>query len=194
MAGQYNDSMINELMTFFKGRNEGITPIGAPVILAAPAASVTFASIPQIFRHLVLFINARTNAVATADNISLRFNADAGNNYDYVILFGNNALAGSVNVIAAAQAATMVIDAANSRASCFGGGVAFIYNYANANIEKDLNSLSGNSGTPTGATKYVQVYTSHWRNVAAITSILVFPNVGPNFVANSVFQLYGIAS
>jgi hypothetical protein len=54
----------------------------ANVTLGSSAASVTFSSISQSYRDLVLVITATTSAV---DNAFIRFNSDSGSNYNIVI-------------------------------------------------------------------------------------------------------------
>lgn len=196
----FTDEATHRLGFIFDGTNwlNFANPFGrwsliAETVLTQSAASITFATIPQTYRHLILLSSARTDRVLTVDNISVRFNADAGNNYDKQEVYGNNAAVGggtaSLGVTAIPAA---VCDAANSRANSFGGGHIFILNYTNTNFEKDIYGISGNEGTPTSATMFAMLRYGHWRSQAAITSITILPGTGPNFVANSIFQLYGV--
>lgn len=161
-------------------------------VLTAPAASVTFASLPQNFRSLLFTTQVRTDKVATNDIVLWRANADAGANYDYVNAFGIAGAAGSGNAIAATSGFFAYCDAANSRAACFGGSLAIFPNYRSNTMEKQSWNIGGNVGVPTAGTIVCIFDNSHWRSTAAITQIDLFPSTGPNFVAGSVFQLYGI--
>lgn len=164
----------------------------AQVTLAAPAASVTFASIPQNFRTLVSVTLARTDRNANSDVANWQANGDGGANYDYVAVYGNNSLAGSAAVVAQTSCQDSAIEGNTSRANCFGGGLTFWPNYRSATAEKESINVSGIESVPSAASMWVWLRVGHWRSTAAITSLTFLPNIGPNFVAGSIFQLYGI--
>lgn len=161
-------------------------------VLTASVASVTLSNIPQNFRSLVLIANARTDRVSTSDVIYWQANADAGANYDLVDIYGNTAAASSTNGIGTAFGRIVVCDAASSRANCFGGALAIFPNYRDTTLEKQSWSIGGNTGTPSAATIFMEVCKSCWRSTVAISSLTLFPQTGPNFVAKSIFQLYGV--
>lgn len=62
--------------------------------LSSSASSVTFSSIDQSYRDLVLVVSL----IGTADDFAyLQFNSDSGTNYSRVIMFGNGSSAGSTS-------------------------------------------------------------------------------------------------
>lgn len=162
-------------------------------ILSGTAATVTFSSIPQSFRHLTLICQARTDAAAEADNIQLRFNADSSAIYDRQRLSANNTTLSG----AAARAGTAdqigVCEAANSRASNFSPTHTYIYGYTRTDAEKNTLSHSSVFGDVSADTDLqIQFRAGRWRSTAAITSITLLPLTGPNFVSGSRFELYGV--
>lgn len=164
-------------------------------ILAAPAVSVSFSSIPQIFRSLAFVIQARTDRASTVDTIYWQANGDAGQNYSHHNIYGlNNAAAASSAIAAANGALVGVCDGANSLAGGFGGAQVIFPNYRSTTYVKQAWSQGGNVGTPSAATVYAIQYNSIWHPavIAAITSLVFFPVVGPNFVAGSIFAMYGV--
>jgi len=166
-----------------------------PVALAAPAASVTFANLPQIYRTLVLLMQVRTDAVAEADVTLWRANGDAGANYDYVYgRLSADGTQGSTGATASIQGLIGYTEAANSRASNFSPCVAYFPGYALATQEKwCATSIHTKMGDVSAlADLAVGIASSRWRSTAAITSLTIFPSTGPNFVAGSRFALYGI--
>lgn len=163
--------------------------------LAAPAASVSFAAIPQTFRALAFTIQARTDRASTADTVYWQANGDAGQNYSNHNVYGNNNAAAASSAIAAANGAVIgLCDAANSVAGAYGGCQAIFPNYRSTTLVKQAWGYGGNVGTPSAATMFAAHYNSVWHPavIAAITSLVFYPVVGPNFVAGSIFAMYGI--
>ncbi len=164
----------------------------AETILAANAASATFSNIPQGFRSLILYTSARSTAIATSDNIHLRFNGDSGANYDSQQLFGNAATASASTSRATSLPVIVLTEGANSRANCFSPGIAFIFDYSRT-VEKTAIGLSSAIGDLSADAQLLTIMRSlHWRNSNVVTSIVLVPATGPNFTAGSRFQLYGV--
>lgn len=157
------------------------TPIASQT-LATSAASVTFSSIPQDYRDLVLVVKA---SVDTADRYSrATFNGDSGSNYSYVKMMGNGSSTFS--------------NAATNTFMAFGYGQGFdttgnqilqlqIMDYSATDKHKScLERWDDASGeTVAGAHR--------WANTSAITTINIFLNAG-TFQSGSVFSLFGIAA
>lgn len=164
----------------------------AETILGAPAATVTFAAIPGTYRNLGLFIYARTDNAAISDSIEMRCNADAGNNYAWSserFTTGGDAHAGAVlGAVASAQIARA--DAATGRANSFGGTLVYFWRYASTTTLKQMRSDGG--GMHNWAAQVGGQHLAGWDSTAAITSITLLPTAGANFVAGSIFTLYGI--
>lgn len=192
MTARYNDDAINELTTFFKGRNEGWTPIAQYTVGAGGVASYTFAAIPQVYRQLVILANLRTDRASTSDIALYRLNADAGNNYDRQYYGVNNATFVGAVVVGGSVGYFGFTEAANSAASTFGMTYIVFNNYTNTSMHKWSISHTSAYGTPAVATTNSYTMTSKWRSTNAITSIQILPNTGPNFVQNSILQLYGV--
>jgi len=164
----------------------------AETALTAPAAIVTFANIPQNFRTLALPYQARTDAVAESDNVRLQFNGSAVG-YDTLESYFNSA--GNVNIpgLNGVSMLAGVAEAANSRANNFSPTLLFIEGYARADRDKWAFGQSGVFGDASAnADLYNTLDRGRWRSLAAVTSITLYPAVGPNFVAGSIFQLYGV--
>ena len=163
--------------------------------LTIAAASVTFATIPGIYRSLVLKVQARSSRAAEADTVFLRFNGDAGNNYDWASKFSQGG-AGLFETPSRAQAQMYIaqIEGANSRANNFTAATIWLDGYAQADREKWAYApTSGRFGNVSANNDlFIIDYRARWRNTNAITTILIDQVIGPNFVAGSIFTLYGI--
>lgn len=171
-------------------------PLGMSLIsetvFAASAVSVTFSSIPQGFRYLVLLFAARTDRVAEVDTALLRFNGDSSASYGSQSLVGNSATASATAARGATSISVATTEAASSRASTNGPGIIFIFDYARA-FEKRVISMSGAFGDMSAdADLFLVVRNGYWQNTIAITSLALLPSLGTNFVTGSRFSLYGV--
>lgn len=165
----------------------------AETALVASAASVTFSNIPQGFRHLMIMASGRSDAVTEADTLALRFNGDTGSNYDSQLVYGNSVTAAGVASRAASSILAGNLEGASSRAANFSPAIIFVFDYARAIVEKrtlSMTSVFGNLSAD--ADMFASFRAGGWRNTNVITSVLLLPNTGPNFVSGSRFQLYGM--
>lgn len=178
----------------YSGGGGGVWELISETVLGAPAASVTFAAIPGTYRSLMIHTQGRSDRAAESDSLIVRFNADAGNNYDWMQHYAST----GAHIVQAFRAQSKIqsvdISAANGRANNWTTGWALIIGYALADREKWLISpTAAVFGDVSADTDLImRQLTGRWRNTAAITSILLLPNVGPNFVTGSRFTLYGI--
>ena len=167
----------------------------AETVLTGSAASVTFSSLPQQYRTLMLHIQARSDRVAEIDTVGIRFNADAGANYDFIRKWAQGGVGFSeLATRGAGSGYAGIIEGASSTASNFAMLEIKIIGYSLADRHKRAFSWSTGVFGDISADSdlYLADTCSKWRNTAAITSITMFPSVGPNFVAGSRFTLYGI--
>lgn len=165
----------------------------AETSLTSSIASVTFSNIPQGFRHLILITQMRSDQATENENLALRFNNDSSATYDLQSLIGNSATPSS----GAARAGTSLLigggDGANARANSFAPSLSFIFGYSRSDIEKRTLSFTSFFGDLSADADMFAIFRAGgWRNKNVVTSIVLFPNIGPNFVSGSRFQLYGI--
>ena len=147
--------------------------------LASSASSVTFSSISQDYRDLVLVCNP---VLSPGYNPVVRFNGDTGANYPLVKMRGNGSAAQSEAVtsdtyldIAAYVSGTSLI-------------VTQIMDYSATDKHKTVLNRGNNAALS------VQALAARWANTSAISSILIYEVNATNFGVGSSFHLYGIAS
>jgi hypothetical protein len=148
----------------------------ANVTLGSSASSVTFSSISQAYRDLVLVHSGTANLQV---GMQMRFNGDnTETNYNRVSMQGNgsSASSSSVNNSGFGSVYTSV-----------GQNLVSIMDYSATDKHKSILWRSDGSDTFTVATA------GRWSNTAAITSLSVFCNTA-TFSAGTTFALYGIAS
>jgi len=173
----------------------GVWELISETVLTGNAASVTFTSIPQGYRHLVLVFSARTDRAAEEDQIDVRLNGDAGANYDWLQIKGDVGVGVATSGARAASSMRLAsCEGANSAANGFTGGhIQFDY-YATADrLKTGYGPGSGIFGDVNADTDlHLKIRYGHRRNAAATTAIALFPQTGLNFVAGSRFTLYGV--
>jgi len=145
---------------------------------AGGSSSISFTSIPSIYKHLQI----RSTTLTNAGGINIRFNSDTGSNYTYHQLYcdGSTVMANS----GTAQTSGF-IGYSNIAGSNPTVGVCDILDYQNANKYKTHRSLSGTDANGSGT---ITFFSGLWLNTAAITSI----NLIGTFAQYSSFALYGI--
>lgn len=144
------------------------------ITLAANTSAVTFSSLPQNYKDLVLIADCNTGANVDA---LLFYNLDTTqSNYHFVFQAGNGS-----------SASTSHFNGANWSfvGTSRGAFITHIVDYSA--IDKHKISLTRTS-VPTNT---VRSYAHRWANTAAITSVRL-DGSGQSFQTGSTFSLYGI--
>jgi hypothetical protein len=140
--------------------------------LGSAQSSVTFTSFSG-YTDLKLIISGSTSAAA---NVSLRYNNDTGSNYSETYML-NAGSSRDPNVTYAYLGTTSTAQ---------GTHIVDIMNYSNTTTNKTALSRSND-----GASN-VAVWVSLWRNISAITTLLVSTGGAATWSIGTSFTLYGI--
>lgn len=156
-------------------------------------ATETFAAIPGTYRDLVLLIYGRVTSTGAGNNvIYVQFNGDTGANYDWQAVYGAAATPHAAESLGTATPEVFDLPQVSALAGAAGAGRAEIPYYASTAFNKVMiSNYSAKQGTSTGNILLVNAAT-HWRNSAAITSILVGVLTSGNFASGTKIALYGI--
>lgn len=147
------------------------------ITLAATASSVTFSSLPQGYRDLVLTIEGTMSAF---DGVGLVFNNDSASNYTTVVGYGTGSTAAAINYTGGEAGAGIL-------STSQGDVVCAIMDYTAIDKHKTLISTSG---VPAGQ---VRMTASRWASTSAITQVAVNAAATTrNFGVSTIFSLYGI--
>lgn len=170
------------------GGGSGAVTLISSQTLASPAATITFASIPQTFKNLWVKVSAQ-GSLSGPETFQMNLNGDAGNNYSSTYYYA--APAGNVVNTSASGAALAVIGAIDGNTG--GSTIDLHFNGYSGGFSKTWHGTSANAGgNVTNATSFLlQPLAGHWNSTAAITQI-VFSLLLGNFAAGSTFSLYGI--
>lgn len=152
-------------------------------------ASITFAGIPNTYKHLQIRFLTRSTRSATSSNIYIGFNGDTttGNYYGHMIE-GNGSSASAAAKIGSTTSFMSATSAASNTSGIFSGGVIDILDYANTSKNKTSRGLSGYDANGSGL---IYLASGLWMNTAAINSVEITDPLG-NFAQNSQFALYGV--
>jgi hypothetical protein len=162
-------------------------------VLAA-AGTFDFLNIPQEYSDLLLVGTVRLAAAIATDSAIVRFNADAGANYDshYTNISGAGVVAGGV-ALAGTSALLVGVAGGLAPASRFSPFTIRIPGYRNLVAYKAVLGEYETFSALLAASIYRGMTGAVWRSAAAITSILFYSaNANPNFVAGSQLSLYGL--
>lgn len=149
------------------------TPI-ASITLGSSASSVTFSSIDQSYRDLVLVVSSKHTGSGN-QGLDLRFNGDASNRSRvYMAGTGPGTDSGTISDMLA-----QFNDEAN-----FYVGITQLMDYSATDKHKTVLTRFGAG--------FVNAVAQRWASTSAVTSIrLAYTN---DIAAGSTFALYGIAS
>jgi len=155
--------------------------------LTASASSVSFTSITQDYRDLVLVFEMTPPG---SGNLSaqLKINNDTGSNYSYVTAVGRDTASGTV-VESDSGTLSFGIVQFGAFARDTDGALTAVQIMDYSATDKHKSWLSRSNGVaPEGA---VEMIAGRWANTSAITSLEL---TASDFQSGSTFSLYGIAS
>lgn len=164
-------------------------------ILTGIASDISFSSIPQNYRHLLIFTQARTDKnTGEAQDILVQFNGDTGNNYEDQQLYATDvtvaADAGGPATDRIRLGAAAVI---NTRANNFPVSEMMVYAYSRTDREKHTRQTTQYWGNASAKTDFFLIERAgRWRDTDGITSIRIYPSTADDFIADSIFTLYGL--
>lgn len=166
--------------------------IATQTVGAGGAATVTFSSIPQTFKHLQIRGIARGTSTSTYDRVDYRFNSDSGTNYArHLILAGGISTPESYGYTGQTFGAAAYVSGATLNSAVFGAVVIDILDYTNTSKYKTVKSIGGADGN--GSQTYMNLASAVWQSTSAITSITIGPiEAATNLAQYSSFALYGI--
>ena len=161
------------------------TPL-ANITLGSSAATVTFSSISQAYRDLVLVYDGRNNSANAG--IRVRINGDTAANYYWVSAWGDGSTTGS----SASVDSYLILS--NGGASSLTVNANFIMHLMDYSATDKHKSVLARENQPSGATyNDTSMYAHRWASTSAITSLAISYTSG-SIIAGSTLALYGIAA
>ena len=159
--------------------------------LSSSVSLLSFANLPQTYKHLQLRVMGKTDRALNRDSFRIQFNSDATtSNYRTHFVLGDGASAAGADEGGTAGGVHYRLTGNSGATNIFGVSIVDILDYTNTNKYKTTRTLGGEDVNGTGGEIYLG--SSVWMSSTAITSFLVVPNTGTNFMQYSKFALYGI--
>lgn len=156
----------------------------ATTTLATAASSVTFGSIPQSYRDLVIVVTSAAGNTGApggnARNLLMRFNGDSTNSYTRVIMSADGSSTRSTSDTQSWFALDWYATTNNSTHD----HIMHAMDYSATNKHKILLTRVRSTGG-------TEVLASRWASKDAVTSISIFYDSN-TLAAGSTFSLYGI--
>jgi hypothetical protein len=156
---------------------------------ASAVSSITFAGIPNTYKHLQIRALVRTNRADTVDYLLMQYNSDTSANYAWHNLYGTGSVAGASAGSSDTSIRNIYPTAANTASNIFGTFVIDVLDYANTSKNKTSRTLGGYDANGAGL---VSLSSGLWNNTSAVNSVTFIPISGNSFVQYSQFTLYGV--
>jgi hypothetical protein len=161
------------------------------ITTAASQATVDFTSISGSYTDLIVTYQARSNAAASWENLSVKVNNDgtSGNYTSAQYFYTIGASTGAGTAAASASGLFLIeVTGANVTANYPGTGIIHFINYTGTTFYKHTLTR-GSYQQPSGATEVTYHSSGTWKSTSAITRLTF--SVPTSFLNGSVFTLYG---
>jgi hypothetical protein len=181
------------------GGGSGGMVLIAETLLAAPASAITFSSIPNSYKDLLIVGRLRTDRAATGDAVGVRMgngSVDAGNNYGYTAFV--RASSGTSTDTSSAAASSLqpigaAIPGATAAAGLFGSLRCLIMGYAATGFMRVAEATGGAPSSTTSQSRS-GYGNGFWSNTASVVDVVsLIPVLGTNFDTGTEVRLYGMA-
>lgn len=169
----------------------GAMELIATVVSTGTGGQVSFASIPQTYRHLQLRVVARTgNSVLQTQTNGLAINNDTTNGkYDgHALTAAGSSVASGRSGFYNLAFQIPFIPGGNETSGAFGAQVIDFLDYSSASKNKTIRALGGHAS---GSSRHIGLFSNLYIDTAAITSIQ-YNFGGPDLAAGTRVSLYGI--
>ena len=169
-----------------QGAYDALSTITVP---AGGVASITFAAIPNTYKHLQIRSISKTNRVDQNDGMQIQLNSDTAANYNNHHLYGDGSSAVSGSLDTPGSGLLVWLIAGNNSTNAWAATITDLLDYTDTNKFTTARSLVGYDNNGNGV---VGLSSGAWRNTSAINTIKIQPRYGTSFNQYSQFTLYGI--
>lgn len=158
---------------------------------AGGADNITFADIPQTYRHLRLSFTARSERVASEDSLALTFNDDASSLYSYLYQNSYGSVFGSIGAQLASAMMLCPLPGSAAVANYFASGQIDIPYYRQADRYRGVRTDSTQPLSESTNGVHIGQGAGLYKATTAISKIVLVASNG-QLVEGSTFSLYGI--
>ena len=158
------------------------TPL-ATVTLGSSASSVTFSSIPATYRDLIIVLSVKSTSAADQDGLFIRLNNDSSNGSRVTML-------GRASNERLSDTGTAIGTPLAGNPANLSPIIIQVMDYSATDKHKSV-LVRANSDAPS-QNGVVAAVAGRWASTSAVTSVVLLPEVGPNFASGSTFNLFGV--
>jgi hypothetical protein len=162
-------------------------------ILTGSQASVTFSGLgaySSTYKHLQIRATVRTSRSDSGeDGLLIRLNGNTGANYASHQFFGSGTSVTSSNAVSGTFMRGGQINGNTAVANAFS---ASIIDLTDAYTTKNKTIKTRNGSAVITNARWVRLSSGVFINTDSLTTVLLYPEIGANFLTGSRFSLYGI--
>jgi hypothetical protein len=177
------------------GRLNSFESIETIYVASGTQANITFSSIPQTYKHLMIRATARTNSGGQGDWVRCEFNGISGASTYFDLLSYSDGGGQSGSLATSAIGAYALRSSGVSSGSAYMGmNVMELLDYTATNKIKTFKYIAGHSNNTGSSTTNGQVVfgAGVFNNTAAVTQLKFFSENSGSFTAGTRITLYGI--
>ena len=167
---------------------EGAYDALSTVTVGTAVSSITFAGIPNTYKHLQIRAIARCNFSAEILDTYMTFNNTSSSYVGMHQIRGNGISATAAHDSAATSSRVFVVPGSTVTSDMFGSAIIDILDYTSSK-NKTIRSLNGIERNGAGD---IWFRSSLFMNTSSINSITINAESGSSFIQYSQFALYGV--
>lgn len=168
-----------------QGAYDALSTVTVP---SGGVASITFAGIPQGYKHLQIRGISKTNRADNNDGMQIQLNSDTASNYNNHHIYGDGSAANAGAIDTPGSGLLLWLIAGNNSTNAWAGTITDILDYTDTTKFKTARSLLGYDNNGNGI---VGLSSGAWRNTSAVNTIKIQPRYGTSFNQHTQFTLYG---
>jgi len=160
-------------------------------VVGAAVASIDITSIPTLYAHLQVVVEARSDNAGSLLSLTMRLNGDSAANYFYETLFGNGTTVTAAEGLAQSNGLVGEVPGAGSASAAYSGVCTIeLPNYASTAWRKRWTSQWSTNTAGTTGTIRSGTAGGYWNQSNAIGQITIAASLG-NLIAGSRVTIYG---
>jgi hypothetical protein len=167
-----------------QGAYDALSTVTVP---SGGAASVTFAGIPNNYKHLQIRCLTKSSLAGPSSAIGVQFNSVTTGYFNHGI-YGDGASAAAYATTSSNNAGSLFI-AGSSTTNMFGAGIIDVLDYASSDKNKTIRILSGADFNGSGQVRFAS---GSFASTSPITSFTLLDVNGGTLSQFSQFALYGV--
>lgn len=160
----------------------------ATTTLSSSASSITFGSIPNTYRDLILVVFGRTDAARRYEFTAIHLNGDTSTSYDSVNIYWEAGGRGSYTGTNVGALGTLGLMGAQASSNHFNTCRYEIMDYSANDKHKTVLYRADDPGRQT------YIYTGRYPSTNVITSVTFKTIQGASMIAGTTLTLYGVGA